>query len=120
MALRFILQLGLLILAARLGGSLFRRWKLPTVLGSLAAGIVIGPHVLGVLSGSAALFVGDQDAEGELFGVVTLAMMVLLFLIGLETDVRLLRRHSLAASLVGLVGTVAEMGVGMEVKQHVK
>ena len=115
MALRFILQLGLLILAARLGGSLFRRWKLPTVLGSLAAGIVIGPHVLGVLSGSAALFVGDQDAEGELFGVVTLAMMVLLFLIGLETDVRLLRRHSLAASLVGLVGTVAALLAGCAV-----
>ena len=111
-----MLQLGLLILAARLGGALFRRWNLPTTLGSLAAGIVIGPHVLGGLLGSAALVgVGagagadGRLAAGGLFGVVTLAMMVLLFLIGIETDVRLLRRHSLVAALVGLGGTGAAL-----------
>ena len=106
----FILQLGLLILAARLGGSLFRRWKLPTTLGSLAAGMVLGPHVLGGFLGSAALPV-DWMKDG-LFGVVTLAMMVLLFLIGLDTDIRLLRRHSIAALLVGMGGTIAVLLAG--------
>ena len=119
-ALLFLLQLGLLILAARLGGALFRYWKLPTTLGSLAAGIVIGPHVLGGLLGSPALFgsgtvAGGSPVAGGLFGVVALAMMLLLFLIGLETDVRLLRRHSLAASLVGLGGTVAALLAGSAV-----
>ncbi|MEI8242950.1 MAG: PTS sugar transporter subunit IIA [bacterium] len=115
MAVRFILQLGLLILAARLGSALFRRWKLSTSLGSLAAGILIGPHVLGGLLGSAALFgagAGGMALPDGLSGVVTLAMLVLLFLIGLETDVRLLRRHSLAAALVGLGGTVAALAAG--------
>ena len=37
-ALHVILQLGLLILAARLGSAHFRRWNLPATLGSLAAG----------------------------------------------------------------------------------
>lgn len=106
----FILQLGLLILAARLGGTLFRRWKLPATLGSLVAGVVIGPHVLGGWLGPAALT--DQAMNGGLFGVVVLAMMVLLFLIGLDTDVRLLRRHSVAAALVGLGGTSAALLAG--------
>jgi mannitol/fructose-specific phosphotransferase system IIA component (Ntr-type)/Kef-type K+ transport system membrane component KefB len=115
MAVRFILQLGLLILAARLGSALFRRWKLSTSLGSLAAGILLGPHVLGGLLGSTALFgagAGGMTLPDGLSGVVTLAMLVLLFLIGLETDVRLLRRHSLAGALVGLGGTVAALVAG--------
>ena len=44
-----MLQLGLLILAAQFGGALFRRWKLPTTLGSLAAGMVIGPQDRGTV-----------------------------------------------------------------------
>ena len=113
-----MLQLGLLILVARLGGALFRRWKLPTTLGSLVAGMVIGPHVLGGLLGSAAQVGVGGDANGSLgagglYGVVTLAMMVMLFLIGLETDIRLLRRHALPAALVGLGGTAATLLAGV-------
>ena len=106
-----MLQLGLLILAARLGGSLFRRWKLPTTLGSLMAGFFIGPHVLRFLPASGALF-GTGAVEpgaGAAVGVIVVAMMVLLFLVGLETDVRLLRRHSLTALLVGVGGTSAAL-----------
>ena len=116
-ALHVILQLGLLILAARLGSALFRRWNLPATLGSLAAGILIGPHALGGMFASAALF-GAESADaggwaaGGMAGVVTLAMLVLLFLIGLETDVRLLRRHTLAAAAVGLGGTLAALLAG--------
>lgn len=115
-ALRFILQLGVLILASWLGGALFRRWNLSSTLGSLVAGIVIGPHMLGGLVGFASLFASGAEAGGAaaggLFGVVTLALLALLFLIGLETDVRLLRRHSLVAALVGLGGTLAAMLAG--------
>ena len=116
MALCFILQLGLLILAARLGGSLFRRLKLPVSLGSLVAGMVIGPHVLGL--GRIAALGGDSGADG-LFGVLTLALMVLLFLVGLETDFRLLRRDSLAASLVGVGGTGAALLAACAILVHV-
>ena len=119
MALRFILQLGLLVLAARLGGALFRRWKLPSTLGSLVAGLVIGPQVLGGLPGAAPLFESCADVTSGVAGVVALAMMVLLFLVGLETDVRLLRRHALVALLVGLGGTVAALLSGAAMLVHV-
>lgn len=114
----FVLQLGVLVLAARLGGSLFARWRLPVILGELSGGIVVGPHLFGgmALPGfSKGLMSNVADVlvtQGPLFGVCMVALMVLLFLIGLETDVRLLRRYSLAGALVGVGGGVAAFVAG--------
>lgn len=109
-SLSFLLQLGLLVVAARLGGRLFRRWNLSSTLGELIAGIGIGPHVLGGLFGPA-FFGGNAGpaVENGLFGVAALGMMVLLFSIGLQTDARLLRRQSLVGIWVGVGGTLAAL-----------
>ena len=42
-----LVQIALLLLAARIGGELCRRVALPAVVGELAAGILLGPSVLG-------------------------------------------------------------------------
>src|SRR4051794_16850853 len=44
-----LLQLALIVLAARLGGVLFRRLGQPTVVGEIVAGLVLGPSVFGRL-----------------------------------------------------------------------
>ena len=105
----FVLQLALLVMAARLGGMLFRKWHLPSLLGEVAAGLLLGPHVLGILLRPEMRFITDVTWDNNLSGIVMLAMMVLLFLVGIETDVRALRRHSLAGILSGLGGTLAAM-----------
>ncbi len=66
-------QVALLLAAAVLAVPLFRRLKLGAVLGYLAAGIVVGPSVLGLITNVGAIL---NFAE---FGVV-----LLLFVIGLE------------------------------------
>ena len=50
------LQVGLILFAAKLGGMLAVRVKLPSVLGELAAGIVIGPWALGGIGFGSGLF----------------------------------------------------------------
>lgn len=84
-------QIAILLLTAVLLVPLFQRLKLGAVLGYLAAGVVIGPWVLGVVS----------DAESTLhfaeFGVV-----LLLFLIGLELEPA--RLWALRRSVFGLGG----------------
>ena len=43
-----VLQLSVILVAAKLGGELFERWlKQPSVLGELLAGVLIGPYALG-------------------------------------------------------------------------
>ena len=44
-----IFQLAVMILAARLVGSLFERFKQPQVLGEIVTGVIIGPFLLGAV-----------------------------------------------------------------------
>ena len=50
------LQVGLILFAAKLGGMLVSLFRLPSVLGELGAGIVIGPWALGGIGFGSGLF----------------------------------------------------------------
>lgn len=73
----FVHDLVIYLAAALLGLLLFRRLGLGSVLGFLAAGVVIGPHGLGVIDNP------DSLLHFSEFGVV-----LLLFVIGLELEPR--------------------------------
>ena len=113
----FILGLGVILLAARMGSILAERVNLPGVLGELLVGVLIGPHLLGsvpVFGLAHGLFpAGDGfPISPELYGVCTLASVVLLFMVGLETDIGLFMRYSVAGSLVGIGGAAASFVLG--------
>ena len=103
------IQLGVILFAARLGNILFERLHLPGALGELAVGMVIGPYCLGQIpfyGFAGGLFPphGAWWVSPELYGLAAVAAIVLLFTVGLETDLRLLLRYALAGGLVGLGG----------------
>ena len=114
----FVLELSLIILFARAGGYIFSRYlKQPTVLGELVAGIIIGPFALGGISFPiiGKLFTvthGTMAVSPELFGIATIASIVLLFLAGLETDITMFLRFSLAGTIVGIGGAVGSFIFG--------
>ncbi|MEN7973813.1 MAG: cation:proton antiporter, partial [Verrucomicrobiota bacterium] len=118
MMMRLILQLAVIIIVAKVGGYLFQRFlKMPSVLGELASGMLIGPYALGgkiVLPGLGVLFAEHAGfaASAELYGIATLASIVLLFLAGLETDLAAFLRYSVVGSFVGLGGLVAAFVLG--------
>ncbi|MCX7818981.1 MAG: cation:proton antiporter [Kiritimatiellae bacterium] len=121
------IQLGTLLFAARLGRMVFERWRLPGVLGEVAIGILIGPYALGGIPLAAlgfphGLFPPFQSSgEGtfavtpELYGFCTVASILLLFMVGLETDLALFLRYSLPGALVGIGGVVASFLLGAAV-----
>ncbi len=116
-AVPFVLQLGLLFAVARAGGLLAERLHVPPVLGEVAAGLLAGPHLLGGirLPGFPEGLMSRADTAlaqgGDLQIVATLSLMVLLFLLGLETDVRRVRRNYVTGTLVGLGGTLVTAGL---------
>lgn len=79
---RFLLTEGVVLLGAALASvMLFRRLGLGAVLGYLVAGVVIGPHVLGLVGG------GQSKLDIAEIGIV-----LLLFLVGLELNLARLWR----------------------------
>ncbi|OVE74994.1 hypothetical protein BVX97_06030 [bacterium E08(2017)] len=112
------IQLGVIIFAARLGSILFEKMKLPGVLGELCSGILIGPYLLGGIPmiglehGLFPVFLEGQPIWPELYGITVVASIVLLFMVGLETDIRLFMRYSLAGSMVGIGGVTVSFLMG--------
>ncbi|HQF21007.1 MAG TPA: cation:proton antiporter [Kiritimatiellia bacterium] len=116
--LKFIVQLGILIVFTRIGGHWLRRWlRLPGVLGELIVGMLIGPYALGKISWPwvGAMFpplTGAMPISTELYAVATFASIVLLFLSGLETDLSTFLRYSVAGTIVGIGGVVFSFLLG--------
>ncbi len=104
-AAHFFLVLAAILIAAKLLGEIAERLGQPAVLGELIAGVLLGASVLGVL-----------PAEGDIVEIVQLlaeiGVAVLLFEIGLETDIKEMFRVGGAASTVALVGVAAPFLLG--------
>src|SRR5262245_50876519 len=109
-----LVQLALLIAAARAGAELAKRLGLPAVVGELAAGITLGPTVFGHWFPRAFDVVFPHTTESfhllDAFGAM--GMTLLLLLTGLETDVRLLRNLGRAALIASIIGMVLPFGLG--------
>lgn len=113
------LQVALVLCAARLGGELAERWlKQPAVLGELVAGILIGPFALGGVGFPAVgqLFPrhgGAIAVSTELYALAQLGSVVLLFVAGLETDIRMFLRFGVSATVVAVGGVVLPFLLGV-------
>lgn len=115
--LLFLVQLAVLLLSARLLGQLARRMALPTVVGEITAGVVVGPSVLGKISPDLLewLFPADAVQSGMLFAVGWLGVVMLLVVTGFETDLALIARLGRAAAWVTLASLVIPFGVGLAI-----
>ncbi len=112
-----VLQMGVILLAVKLGSMLIEKTGLPGVMGELAAGMIIGPYALGQIAvpgfAEGIFPLGARfPVSAELYGVAMLGAIVLLFTVGLETNLSLLKQYSLAGSLVGFGGVAVSFVLG--------
>ncbi|MEE8600877.1 cation:proton antiporter [Euzebya tangerina] len=114
-----LLQLGLLLLVARGLGVLATRLGLPSVVGELLAGVVLGPSLFGAIAPGAFAEVFPQDAaQVHLLEVVSLLGVVLLLIVtGLETDLQLIARKGRKAAAISLCGIVVPFAAGFALGQ---
>ena len=97
------LLVGLVVvwLAAKIAGEAMERMGQPAVLGELLAGVIVGPGVLGLV----------HESRG-LHALAELGVLILLFEVGLASDLDELVRAGPQATLVALVGVAAPFAVG--------
>ncbi|WP_413438459.1 cation:proton antiporter [Sulfuriferula sp. GW1] len=97
----FFLTLAVLLLAARFLSELAIRIGVPAVIGELAAGLIIGPSLLGLVS---------PDATMKLLAEI--GIILLLFEVGMDTDVFRLAKAGSKPIVVAIAGVVFPFGFG--------
>jgi len=123
-----VLEFAAILVVAKLAGELFERvLRQPAVLGELVAGIAIGPYALGGIdlpllghalfpapgSGPLAPAAGATiPVSSELWALAQIAAIILLFVVGLETDFDMFLRYSFPGLLVGAGGVAGSFVLG--------
>ncbi len=104
---QILLALVILLVAAKLGGSLVVRAGQPAVLGELVFGIIIGNlHLLGINSFE---FIKTDDTVRILSEI---GVTLLLFQVGLESDLGKLMQVGTSSLVVATIGVVCPFGLG--------
>ena len=94
-------MIAVLLLLAKVAGSISTRLGMPSVLGIIVAGLLAGPALFGFIGQD--VFVGNIGQVG---------VVLLMFLAGLETDPQGLRSVGKTALIVAIGGVVLPFGAG--------
>jgi len=103
-----LVQLSVMLVMGRIFAEVFRKLNQPAVIGEIIAGILLGPTVLGMVQPEwfEALFPAQAAAGIVLTGFVQVAVVMLLFIAGLEVDLHIVvqqGRQALTTSMFGLI-----------------
>lgn len=96
-----LLQLVVILFAARALGELVARFKIPSVIGELFAGILIGPSLLNMM-----------EPNETIKLLAEIGIILLLFEVGLETDIARLAKTGNRPFIVAIGGVVIPFVLG--------
>ena len=98
------LEIAIILLAAKIGAELMRRIGQPAVIGELVAGIIIGYYALGLL---------PHGESGDVISTLAeVGIVLLLFEVGLETNLKEFIELGKTSLLVAIIGVIAPFSFG--------
>ena len=103
----FLIQLVLILLSARLFGEVAAYFQVPSVIGELIAGIVIGPSILGLI-----------EISNPIHLLAQIGIILLLFEVGIETDISHLTSAGVKALIVAIGGVVLPFILGFVISYY--
>jgi Kef-type K+ transport system membrane component KefB len=110
--LTLILQIGVVLIVARAVGWVFRKLHQPQVVGEMAAGILLGPSLLGWVAPGVSAAIFPPDSLPYLNTVSQLGLLLFMFLVGLEFEPRLMRGRGHAAVVTSHVSIIVPFFLG--------
>ncbi len=104
---KFLFVFAIILIASKVIGELTERIKQPPVLGELIAGVLLGGSVFALIPS-----VSGQSGYETFHLLAELGVVILLFEIGLETDLNDLIKVGVTSTIVAIVGIVAPFVLG--------
>jgi Kef-type K+ transport system membrane component KefB len=112
--IQLMIQLGVMLAFGRIMAEAARKFKQPAVVGEILAGIILGPTILGTLSIDSfkMLFPQEGTSMVVLDGFTKVAVVMLLFIAGLEVDLRIVFQQGKQAVYSSFFGLIIPFAFG--------
>ena len=107
-----ILQILTILVVSRLCGVVLKRLGQPRVMGEIIAGICLGPSLLGVLLPEIRGFLFPESALPRLFFLSNVGLILFMFMIGLELDLKSLATRAKSALLISHLSIIVPFVLG--------
>lgn len=107
-----LLQMIVILIAARIVGAVFRKLGQPSVLGEMTAGIMLGPSLFGWLSPDTMVFLFPPSAMEPLRLLGQVGIILFMFSVGMDLDLQRLRQRAHAVVLVSHTSIILPFFLG--------
>jgi Kef-type K+ transport system membrane component KefB len=97
---QLVIQAGLIVVVSRVLGIFAKKVSQPLVIAEMMTGILLGPSVLGLISPGAVNLLFPRSSLATLGAVSQLGLMLFMFIVGLELDLKRIREQGKAAVFV--------------------
>lgn len=110
-------SIGSILILSRLFAELGKKIKMPVVMGEIVLGILIGPTLLGMLLPEffATYFPKAGSVKIATDGITSLAVIMLLFVAGLEVQLPVVLKQGRAAIIVSIMSMIIPFGLGFSI-----
>lgn len=118
---RLLMALGVVVLAAKAGGAIAKRLRLPELLGEVSAGLALGPYALGSVAvpafpeGLVPLAEGTFPISLQLYGFAAVGAVVHVLAVGLESDSGIFAQAGRRGLPVAIGSSILSLVVGAAV-----
>src|SRR5690606_25145878 len=108
-----LLQIIVILLVGRALLSLTSKLGQPLVISEIIAGIILGPSILGLLFPEISAYLFPPESLKNLYALSQIGLILFMFIMGMELDIRVLRTQAKTAILLSNVGIVVPLLMGM-------
>jgi len=107
-----IAQIAVILIVARFVGWLFGKVHQPRVIGEMVAGIMLGPSLLGWVAPAVSATLFPAASLGSLNSLSQIGLLLFMFLVGLELDLKQLRELGRTAIITSQASILAPFILG--------
>ncbi|HEY0553877.1 MAG TPA: cation:proton antiporter [Thermoanaerobaculia bacterium] len=108
-----LLQIIVIVLAARILGTVCLKIRQPPVVGEMIAGILLGPSLLGLVAPQAQGFLFPAASMGGLRILSQIGVILFMFVVGIELDLAQLRKKADALLLISHSSIIVPLFLGL-------
>src|SRR5208282_2114645 len=107
-----LIQIGVILVASRVVGLIFKKFHQPQVIGEMLAGIMLGPSLLGWVAPGIFTALFPSSSLDFINALSQIGLVVFMFVVGLELNLKVMRKRAHSAVVISHTSIIVPFLLG--------